>query len=73
VYERVLKTQQANEIANEELWGVQPNPVIAKVREGVAICKDASNGIEAVLAVGAGSVIDSSKAICGGQQLEVNA
>lgn len=59
-----------NGIEHIELWGVQPNPLVSKVREGIALCKDASNGIEAIIAVGGGSVIDSCKAIAGGAKLE---
>lgn len=47
-----------------ELGGVEPNPKITSVREGVAICK--KEGIEVVLAVGGGSTIDASKVIAGG-------
>lgn len=46
-----------------ELGGVEPNPKITSVREGVAICK--KEGIEVVLAVGGGSTIDASKVIAG--------
>lgn len=44
-----------------ELGGVQPNPRISKVREGVALCRE--HGIELVLAVGGGSAIDTAKTI----------
>ena len=44
-----------------ELSGVEPNPKIESVREGVKICKE--NNINMVLAVGGGSVIDTAKAI----------
>lgn len=47
-----------------ELSGVEPNPKIESVRAGVAICKE--QGIEVVLAVGGGSVIDASKVMAGG-------
>lgn len=47
-----------------ELGGVRPNPEIALVREGVAVCKQ--QNIDWVLAVGGGSVIDSAKAIANG-------
>ncbi|KAH7815433.1 putative NADH-dependent butanol dehydrogenase [Monocercomonoides exilis] len=70
VYDRVKKTLSENGIESEELWGVQPNPLISKVREGVAMCKDPSKHIEAVLAVGGGSTIDSCKAICAGTKME---
>ena len=44
-----------------ELGGVQPNPRVKLVREGIEICR--SNEIDFILAVGGGSVIDSAKAI----------
>lgn len=44
-----------------DLGGVVPNPRIEKVNEGVALCK--KEKIDFVLAVGGGSVIDSSKLI----------
>jgi alcohol dehydrogenase YqhD (iron-dependent ADH family) len=44
-----------------ELSGVRPNPRLAKVYEGVEICK--KEKLEFILAVGGGSVIDSAKAI----------
>jgi len=48
-------------VAFEELGGVVPNPRLSLVREGIALCR--KHRLEAVLAVGGGSVIDSSKAI----------
>ncbi len=47
-----------------ELGGVEPNPKITSVRDGVAICK--KEKIDVVLAVGGGSTIDASKVIAGG-------
>jgi len=44
-----------------ELGGVEPNPKLSLVLEGDKICRE--NGIELVLAVGGGSVIDSAKLI----------
>lgn len=67
VYERIQKILKENGIECIELWGVQPNPVIAKVMEGVALLKDEKNGVDSVLAVGGGSVIDSAKAMCVGK------
>lgn len=51
-----------------ELSGVEPNPKITSVREGVKICK--TEGIEVVLAVGGGSTIDAAKVIAGGASYE---
>ena len=46
-----------------ELSGVEPNPKYdPSVLEGIRICKE--NKIDAVLAIGGGSVIDCSKAVC---------
>ena len=44
-----------------ELGGVVPNPVLSKVQEGIVLCRQ--EGVDLILAVGGGSVIDSSKAI----------
>ncbi|MBB6636294.1 iron-containing alcohol dehydrogenase [Cohnella thailandensis] len=44
-----------------ELGGVEPNPRLSTVHKGVDICK--REGIDFVLAVGGGSVIDCAKAI----------
>ena len=45
----------------ELLGGVQPNPRLAKVQEGIRLCREKQ--LRFVLAVGGGSVIDSAKAI----------
>ena len=44
-----------------ELGGVVPNPLLSKVREGIELCR--REHVNFILAVGGGSVIDSSKAI----------
>ena len=61
VYDKVTSSLKEAGVEFIELGGVQPNPVVSLVREGVKLCKD--NKIEAILAVGGGSVIDSAKAI----------
>lgn len=43
------------------LGGVQPNPRIELVREGIALCK--KEAVDFLLAIGGGSVIDSAKSI----------
>lgn len=53
-----------------ELGGVQPNPRLSLVRQGVALCK--KQKIDFVLAVGGGSVIDSAKAIAAGAKMEAD-
>jgi hypothetical protein len=44
-----------------ELSGVEPNPKLSLVREGIELAKE--KDIDLILAVGGGSVIDSAKAI----------
>ena len=44
-----------------ELGGVVPNPLLSKVKEGIALCR--KEQVDFILAVGGGSVIDSAKAI----------
>ena len=51
-----------------ELGGVVPNPRLSKVKEGISLCRQ--QGIDFILAVGGGSVIDSSKAIAYGVPYE---
>lgn len=47
-----------------ELGGVVPNPRLSKVYEGIELCR--REGVDCILAVGGGSVIDSAKGIaCG--------
>lgn len=54
-----------------EVSGVEPNPRISTVRRGVDICK--KEGIEFLLAVGGGSVIDCTKAIAAGSKYDSDA
>ncbi len=48
-------------IAYVELGGVQANPILSMVRKGIQLCL--AEQVEMILAVGGGSVLDSSKAI----------
>ena len=64
LYDRVVKSLKEEGIDFIELGGVQPNPRVSLVREGIEICR--KNGINFILAIGGGSVIDSSKAIAVG-------
>lgn len=61
VYNDVVKSLQDNGIEFVELSGVKPNPRLSLVREGIKLCKE--ENVDFILAVGGGSVIDSSKAI----------
>ncbi len=64
LYDRVIKSLQEEEIEFIELSGVQPNPRLSMVKEGIELCK--KGDIHFILAVGGGSVIDSAKAIAAG-------
>ena len=55
-------------VAYIKLGGVVPNPRVSLVRQGIALCKQ--EGIDFLLAVGGGSVIDSCKAISAGRYLD---
>ena len=64
VYGKVTAALEATGVEYVPLGGVQPNPRSGLVREGIALCR--KEGVDFVLAVGGGSVIDSSKAIAFG-------
>jgi len=68
VYDKVVASLEAADVPFVELGGVQPNPRSGLVREGIALCR--REGIDFVLAVGGGSVIDSAKAIAFGTVAE---
>ena len=61
---RVKASLDAAGIFHVELGGVVPNPHLSKVREGIKLAQD--NNVDFLLAIGGGSVIDSSKAIAYG-------
>ena len=58
---RIQEALDAAGIAYVELGGVVPNPHLSLVYEGIELAK--KEGVDFILAVGGGSVIDSAKAI----------
>jgi alcohol dehydrogenase YqhD (iron-dependent ADH family) len=68
LYDSVIRSLQERQIEVYELSGVQPNPRVSLVREGINLCRE--NNIRFILAVGGGSVIDSAKAIAAGVDYE---
>ena len=68
LYDQVVSILKNIDAEIFELSGVEPNPRISTVRKGVEICK--REGIEFLLAVGGGSVIDCTKAIAAGAKYE---
>lgn len=61
IYERIIDSLDANDIEYIEYSGIQSNPLLSHARKGVEIAK--KHDVDAILAVGGGSVIDESKAI----------
>ena len=68
LFDKVAKSLTDNGISFETLGGVQSNPLLSKVYEGVEIAK--SKNVEAVLAIGGGSVLDSTKSIAAGAKYD---
>lgn len=61
VYDTVCESLKNHKIDIIELGGVEPNPKLDLVKEGIKIC--IRENVDAVIAVGGGSVIDSAKLI----------
>lgn len=61
---RIEQALKEARIAYCLLGGVQPNPIDAKVYEGISLCRQEE--VDMLLAVGGGSVIDTAKAIAAG-------
>ena len=59
--DRICVSLEKKGISYVTLGGVVPNPHLSKVHEGIELCK--KEGVDFILAVGGGSVIDSGKAI----------
>ncbi len=64
LFDVVSQSMGAQQIAFVELGGIVSNPVLWKVREGIELAR--AHGVDAILSVGGGSVLDSVKAIAAG-------
>ena len=64
VFDAAVAQLKAHNVQWAELPGVEPNPRIATVREGVRLCRE--QGLDGVLALGGGSVIDCAKGVAAG-------
>ena len=62
--DRVKASLDKEGVAHIELGGVVPNPRLSLVYQGIELCR--KEGVDFILAVGGGSVIDSAKAIAYG-------
>lgn len=68
LHERIVSSLKEAGVEIFELPGVEPNPKIELVRNGVKLCKQ--HDIKCVLAVGGGSVIDTAKAVALGAKYD---
>ena len=59
--DRICEALKAQDVDYVMLGGVVPNPRLSKVYEGIELCR--KEGVDFILAVGGGSVIDYAKAI----------
>lgn len=64
LYKKIIQSLTTHGIVYEELDNVVSNPLLSRVYDGIKIAQEKE--IEAVLAVGGGSVVDSAKAIAAG-------
>ena len=62
VYDQVVQALQGREYI--EFWGIEANPHVETLRKAIELGKE--NGIDFVLAVGGGSVLDGTKLIAAG-------
>lgn len=63
-YNKVIESLKANGIEWVEYSDIQANPLLSHANEGARFAR--ANEVDAILAVGGGSVIDESKAIAAG-------
>ncbi|MFA6191349.1 MAG: iron-containing alcohol dehydrogenase [Sulfurimonas sp.] len=68
LYDRVIESLTKHGISYEELDGVVSNPLLSRVYDGIKIVKEKK--LQAVFAVGGGSVADSAKAIAAGAKYD---
>lgn len=64
LYDEIMEIFKSLDLNVIELSGVEANPKLSLVYEGIEICKE--NHIDLIIAAGGGSVIDSAKAIAAG-------
>ena len=68
LYDQVMAALDLAGIEVVEFGGVQPNPLLSHVRQGVQLAK--TKQVEVIVAVGGGSVMDTGKAIAAGAVVE---
>lgn len=70
LYNSVIDELKSNLIQVFEVGGIQPNPRLTSVYEGIEICN--KNNIDFILAVGGGSVIDAAKGMAAGAKTQID-
>ena len=68
VYDQVIAALAEAGVEVVEHGGVQSNPLLSHVRAGIAKVKE--HGLDVIIGVGGGSVLDSAKAIAAGSVVE---
>ena len=68
IYDTIIEQFGKAGLAHVELSGIQPNPRIESVEEGITLYRE--NGCDFILAVGGGSALDACKAIAAGVKYE---
>lgn len=68
LYDRVKESLAKAGMEVKELSGIRPNPTVDRVYEGITSFKEA--GVEVILALGGGSVMDVAKAVAAGMTYE---
>lgn len=64
LYDTVVRSLTDEGLSYVELPGVQPNPRLGLVLEGIRLCRE--HQVDAILAVGGGSTIDTAKTVAFG-------
>lgn len=62
IYDQVVKALEGRDFI--EFWGIEPNPAVETLRKAIQLGKE--QGVDFLLAVGGGSVIDGTKLIAAG-------
>ena len=61
LYDLICEKLRKSGIERVDFCGIRANPTIEKVREGIALARQ--EGIDSIIAVGGGSIIDTAKSI----------
>ncbi|MFC4810025.1 iron-containing alcohol dehydrogenase [Paenibacillus sp. GCM10023250] len=68
LYDEVMDQLRSVGAKVVELSGIEPNPRLTSVNRGIELCR--AEGVDFILAVGGGSVLDASKAIAAGARYD---